>query len=74
MTESTANTIVCSDCNSSEVLVELWDKKNAEPGELNGPHLAMGYEVKDGTPGRAFCLKCNDYITYNHQIVGGCFL
>ena len=55
MTESTANTIVCSDCNSSEVLVELWDKMNAEPGELNGPHLAMGYEVKDGTPGRAFC-------------------
>ena len=71
MPESTANTIVCLNCNTDDVLVEMWAK-------LNEPQIARGDDVKsmleNGAPYKAFCLKCNDYVTYNYEIVGGCFL
>ena len=74
MTEST---IVCLNCNTDDVLVEMWAKFNEDPEKFHYPQIAMGYEVKsrleNGTPYKAFCLKCNDYVTYNYEIVGGCF-
>ena len=59
------NAIICNDCNSSEIMMELWNQIDENTRE---------FRVCDSTPGSAFCLKCNDYILYNYTVVGGCFL